>query len=280
MVTGKMSDLQQIIKWKNEMRAAFASIKSDPLNMNKMMDHIAVMSNVVDSLLTDKMMDSNMIHNAHMEALSVAEIPGRTGGSPRPQVHDTRPWKAIGPTIRPGGKVDLNDVPLCDIKMWSDTHFFQEKIIEYTGRPYNDAAHMNAELLKSHNAVVKPTDIVIWAGDVSFAGVTITNELLDQFNGYKILVVGNHDLDRHTGKLKMMNFDEIHTSLYFRDIVVTHHPWKSALPDGMWNVHGHLHNNVLDMERHVNVSVEMVDYVPMPLDQLLRESGYYGRGYP
>lgn len=270
-----MSDFAQIIKWKDEMRQAFASIKADPLNMNKMMAHIAIMSNIIDGMMTDKVITENMIHDAHMEALTVPEIAVRLGNGTRPQVHDVRPWKAIGPIIREGSKVDLASVDPKNIKMWSDTHFFQEKIIEYTNRPFKDAAEMNSQLIKNYNSEVKPTDIAIWGGDVSFAGVTITNELLDQCNGYKILVVGNHDLDRHTGKMKMMNFDEIHTSIYFNDIVVTHHPWKTALPAKLWNIHGHLHNNVLDMARHINVSVEMLDFKPKSLHALLEEHGYY-----
>lgn len=270
-----MSELAHIIEWKAQMRKSFQAIKANPLDMNRLMEHIATMSNAMTHMMDNLVVDKNLVHEAHMEALSVAEIVVRTGGTPRPQVHDTRPWKAIGPTIREGNKVDLSQVPFGDIKVWSDTHFFQEKIIEYTNRPFANVAEMNEGLLERYNAVVKPTDIVIWCGDISFAGVTITNELLNRFNGYKILVIGNHDLDRHTGKLKMMNFDEIHTSLLVDDIVFSHHPWKSALPSSMWNVHGHLHNNPLDMPRHVNVSVEVLNYQPRSLRQLLDSIGYY-----
>lgn len=270
-----MNNLAQLLEWKSAMRETFTQIQGDPLNINKLIEHVAKLSKVVDGMISTNISERKLVHQAHMDALRIPEISVRSS-TPRPQVHNTVPWEAIGPTIRSGSGIDLSQVPYDQILCWSDTHFFQQKIIEYTGRPFTDVGAMHEALIANYNSVVKPTDVVLWVGDISFAGVAATDVLLNQCNGYKILVVGNHDLDRHNGKLKMMAFDEIHTSLLIDNIVVTHHPWKEALPEGMWNVHGHLHNHVLGMDRHTNVCVEQLDYTPRTLQDLLTDSGYYG----
>lgn len=270
-----MSKLEQLLKFKHSLSDSFNAIKDSPMDFNKLMTHVGNLSFILDEIMADEIESKDLIFKAHMDVLSSDEIPMRDG-SIRPMVWDTRPWKALGRTIRKGNEVDLSQVPYYKIKCWSDQHFFQEKIIEYTKRPYVDAADMNAQMVANYNASVDEGDIVIWVGDVSFAGVEKTNELLRQCKkGYNIHVVGNHDLDRHTGKLKMMEFDEIHTSLFFDDLVFTHHPWKVNLPQHLWNVHGHIHNGVLPDKHHTNVSVEVVNFRPKRLDILLTETGYY-----
>lgn len=269
-----MNDLHKLIEMKQALRSGFKDIKDAPLNLDKLFAQVANISSTLEALLTEKLITEDHFFHAHMEMLGTDDIPMRDG-TLRPQVADRRPWRALGRTIRAGDKVNLEQVPYHKIKCWSDQHFFQEKIISYTNRPFVDAAQMNAEMVERYNAAVEDDDIVIWGGDVSFAGVTSTDVLLNQCKGYKILVVGNHDLDRRDGKLKMMAFDEIHTSLHFDDLIFTHHPWKNSLPAGLWNVHGHVHNKVLGLPRHTNMSCEVVNYAPRALNQLLHATGYY-----
>lgn len=272
-----MSDLNTLMSWKREMKGNFQSIKDDPLNINKLMEHVATLSTIVENLIDWRIQDGDLFHQAHMTMLTKPDIP-MNDGSLRPAVADIRPWKALGTTVKAGRSVNLSEISRHRIKFWSDTHFFQEKIIGYTNRPYANIAEMHERMVANFIANVSDTDIVIWVGDVSFAGVTTTNEILDRLPGYNILVVGNHDLDRHTGKLKMMNFKEIHTNLVFDEFVVTHHPWKQHLPSGMWNIHGHLHDSPLRFPRHISACVEMINYTPKSLQDMLdMASGYYDR---
>lgn len=269
-----MNNLNQLLRHQQDMVRSYTNIKNDPLDINKLMTHVGILSKVVDQLISDKIRDSNMVHESHMEVLAQHDVPNSKGVT-RPMVGNITPWRAAGAIVVPGEGVNLSEVPHDKIMVWSDQHFFHNNIIQYAKRPFVDIEDMHARLIAAYNAVVGPTDIVLWVGDVSFAGVIPTNELLKQCNGYNILVAGNHDFDNRTGKLRLMDFDEIHTSILFDNIVVTHHPWKAALPKELWNVHGHLHNTPFSADRHINVSVEMINYQPQPLDVLLKDAGYY-----
>ena len=132
---------------------------------------------------------------------------------------------------------------------------------------------MDQELIMNHNDFVKPSDLVIWVGDVAFANDTKANEILKQLHGDRILIVGNHDIDRK-GRLKKLDFNETHLLYTIDDhtspLVFTHYSMDNV-PIPWVNVHGHVHNSPHAMDdslQHINVSVEMLDYKPMRLDVL------------
>lgn len=268
-----MSDLENLLNMKRGLQDSFRAVKASPLDLDKLMAHVAKLSGVVDTLISDKMVKDRLIFEAHMEMLGAPDLP-KFDGTVGPAVANIKPWQALGPTVHAGAGVNLAEVSPHKLKFWSDTHFFQEKIIQYTNRPFANAEEMNEQMLEFYNANVDDDDIVVWVGDVSFGSPNKTNFLLDHCKGYKILVVGNHDIDRHSGKLKQYRFDEIHTSLQFQEFVVTHHPWKNHLPVQLINIHGHVHNHDIGMDRHINVSCEVVDYRPMSLAELLDRHGY------
>ena len=267
-----MSDLINLLNMKSAMRNSFRAVKASPLDLDKLMAHVAQLSKVVESLITDKMVKDRLIFDAHMEMLSAPDLP-KFDGTVGPAVANTKPWIELGATVLAGSGVNLAEVPPHKLKFWSDTHFYQEKIIQYTNRPFANAEEMNEKMCEYYNSEVEDDDVVVWVGDVSFGGTNKTNEFLDRFKGYKILVVGNHDIDRHTGKLKQFRFDEIHTSLQFDQFVVTHHPWKNHLPEQLINIHGHVHNHNLNLDGHINVSCEVVGYRPASLANLLANYG-------
>ena len=158
--------------------------------------------------------------------------------------------------------------------IWSDQHFFHKNIIAYSERPYADVLHMNYSLMMNHNKLVGKNDVVIWAGDVGFAADWKINRELRQYNGYKILVVGNHDLDH--SRMRLLEFDEIHVA-YELDLpeskcVITHYP-LTKVPDGMINIHGHehadpgkVHNEISN--QHINVCLELHQYAPISLTEI------------
>lgn len=154
--------------------------------------------------------------------------------------------------------------------LWADQHFFHNNIIKYCDRPYPTMELMNQCLIGNYNNVVKPDDVCIWVGDVGFAGDDKINETLAQLNGYKILVIGNHDF--HHGKVRNLNFHEIHLLYLIEDngaeIVLTHYPMDN-LPLKITNVHGHLHQKITGNDQHINVAVERIGYKPINLKEIL-----------
>ena len=76
----------------------------------------------------------------------------------------------------------------------SDLHFYHKNIIDFCSRPFENIEHMNAMLIKNWNSVVQPDDDVIIAGDFMFSSnLEYLENILNQLNGTKWLVLGNHD---------------------------------------------------------------------------------------
>lgn len=152
-----------------------------------------------------------------------------------------------------------------NIFVWSDQHFGHRNIIRYCDRPFEDQFEMNAHLILNYQRTVEENDICIFGGDVSMMNSNSTNELLARLPGYKILIVGNHDLKK--GEVLPYNFDEILPCLRYKEFLFTHYP-LTKVPEGYINVHGHIHNKPSPTERHRNVSVERINYTPRRLEEL------------
>lgn len=165
---------------------------------------------------------------------------------------------------------DIFDTPN-KVFIWSDTHFGHRNVIRFCDRPYADVEEMNQTLIDNHNNVVSPDDICIWGGDIGFMGDSECNNIIKKCNGYKILIIGNHDFKKK--KLRNLHaFDEIHLTYTLSyngiDMVISHYPMGN-LPKDVINIHGHVHNKVLDSCQHVNVCADYIDYRPMLFDDVL-----------
>lgn len=162
------------------------------------------------------------------------------------------------------------------IWVWSDQHFFHKNIISFSDRPFYSIEQMNEHLILNHNEYVGENDICIWGGDVGFGATGEINNLLERCNGYKILIVGNHDFNGK--KRRKLAFDETHLvySVDYPDVsmVFTHYPMFNV-PWPWVNIHGHLHafpNPVSDHDRHVNINCEVQEYRPKLLDEVAAQA--------
>jgi len=163
-------------------------------------------------------------------------------------------------------------------KVWvvSDHHFNHANIMKYANRKFSNVPEMNQFMIDQHNAVVKSDDVVILGGDVAFCATNKANDFLSQLNGYKILIIGNHDWERKTGKLKVYDVDEIHMSYFIEldgtDILITHVPFYSTVMmdnKNLKNIHGHIHDKKMNHPRYINMCVEHIDYQPVLLSELI-----------
>lgn len=194
----------------------------------------------------------------------------------RPKVRDLTPWKKIEPFIANGDEPRKLD-PYGDTKIyvWSDIHWGHANIIKYCNRPYPNRELMNQCLIGNYMNVVKPEDIVIFGGDIGFMKENQINDILTALPGYKIWIVGNHDLHRD-GKLYDLAFDERHLCFVVDvedhdmdfQLLFTHYPLDiSNVPEGCYNVHGHIHNNLITGNKHTNMCVEHTGYKPVLLKE-------------
>ena len=157
----------------------------------------------------------------------------------------------------------------------SDTHFYHYNIIKYCDRPFEDIETMNVKMIECWNSVVKEDDIVYFLGDFGFGDKEMLTNVCSQLNGRKIMLRGNHDLKRGKQSWKDIGFEVVSDkSIAFQeDIILTHEPIE--VDEDILNIHGHIHNVTLaenfNPNNHFCVSVEMIDYVPITLEQILRK---------
>src|SRR6185312_4486864 len=118
------------------------------------------------------------------------------------------------------------------------------------------------------NSVVRPQDKVYHLGDVVMPKAAIS--IVGRCNGHKRLVRGNHD--DHPIKLYLPYFEEIYATRLLDRMLLSHIPvHPDSIGKATANVHGHVHNSVPALHygpRYFNVSVEVIDYTPVSLEDL------------
>lgn len=123
----------------------------------------------------------------------------------------------------------------------TDTHWHHQMMLENNYRPID---HQEL-LMKRWKRDVKPEDIVIHLGDVTFKYGVIKAEL-EALPGKKILVLGNHD-EKPAEWWMTHGFDfsceELQLQYKGVDFVFTHIPQTIIWPVNSINVCGHWHNN-------------------------------------
>lgn len=148
----------------------------------------------------------------------------------------------------------------------SDTHFNHTNIIKYSGRPYDDVVAMNEALILNWNSVVDPEDIVFHLGDVGlFRHPSQAKEIVQQLNGKKILIYGNHDR-RKWDWINIGFMAAQRGPLKFNQYMFSHKPLiPSQNPHKLINIHGHIHEKDSMFPWQINISVERTNYTPVQL---------------
>jgi len=163
----------------------------------------------------------------------------------------------------------MGDYLMSKIFVISDTHFCHEKIIDYASRPFSSCAEMDSAIVKNWNSVVKDNDIVFHLGDIGFSRRSQLIEILKNLKGRKKLVKGNHDIFPDSFYLDngfewVSKYPIIVNDFY----ILSHAPvWLSPVMPYV-NIHGHIHQNKLEYDGYVNVSVEHINYTPILLDKI------------
>ena len=123
--------------------------------------------------------------------------------------------------------------------------------------------------------VVRPEDIVIHLGDVTWHVKDYLDNVVAKLPGKKILVRGNHD-EKSLMYYMKHGFDLAVDSLSMKyrglDILFTHEP--KIFHEHDINIHGHLHTNTLELSEPYSlyylISLENNGYTMTNLDALVR----------
>lgn len=139
-------------------------------------------------------------------------------------------------------------------------------------RPFTDQEQMIRHLVAQHNALVKPHDIVYVNGDVCYDKHPEFLRYVDAFNGWKVLIRGNHD--------RVISDKEF--SLYFNEIIpegegievdidgipcyITHYPTCGRID--RFNLVGHVHAAWKYQLNMLNIGIDANHFRPMNFDQV------------
>jgi calcineurin-like phosphoesterase family protein len=165
----------------------------------------------------------------------------------------------------------------------SDLHLGHSKILEFINpdgspvRPFSSLEEMHEALIDRWNKMVNTKDRIYILGDVAIPRSAL--KLLDQFNGSKVLVRGNHDIYRLQDYLPY--FHDIRGAFFREGLIYTHIPVHPCNLSGRYagNVHGHLHSHLVYTDdgqvdrRYFNSCLERNDFAPVPLEKI---KAYFG----
>ena len=174
---------------------------------------------------------------------------------------------------------------------YSDPHFGHKNIIEFSKRPFKDQFHMEEEFVQRYNRVIGKNDLVVWVGDCFFYHTDAEARLLlDQMNGYKVLVMGNHDVKNGKGFMARAGFDVVVEKEMFLQIGdrmcrVCHYPYWNHGKDDRYSdrrppkmkgevlIHGHTHSTQRRDGNSIHVGVDAWSYEPALMHEVAKLVG-------
>jgi calcineurin-like phosphoesterase family protein len=147
----------------------------------------------------------------------------------------------------------------------SDTHFGHTNMALKRG--FSSPEEMDEHIVQKWNSKVLKRDTVWILGDITMEKANY--EILTRLNGYKKVVLGNHDQPQHIPQL--LKYVNSVCGMYKKGgYIFTHCPiHESEVTRFHRNIHGHVHENSLDDYRYINVSCEVVDYTPKLIEELI-----------
>lgn len=155
----------------------------------------------------------------------------------------------------------------------ADTHFGDSNILNYENRPFKNISDMDRAMVNNWNGVVKSTDSVYIVGDFGAEGKE--GQILEQLNGKKFLIKGNHDIEsnhyyRKAGFLEVYDKPIILNEFW----IISHKPLYMNTNMPYANIFGHIHNSPLFKDfssHHYCVSVERINYTPILFENIIKK---------
>jgi len=171
-------------------------------------------------------------------------------------------------------------------KIWltADSHFGDKNILKYENRPFQDVDFtehgktdfMDNEIIRRWNSVVAKDDMVFHLGDVGAHNTEQMKKIINSLNGYKTLIMGNHDKDssRNTKWWRNVGFDEVSEyPIVIEDYIILRHEPPTYFNDAtpFFFIYGHVHST--DLYKTITkstacVCVERWDYSPVELARI------------
>lgn len=149
----------------------------------------------------------------------------------------------------------------------ADEHYGHINILKYCNRSFKDISHMDNEIIKRHNSLVKEKDTVFHLGDFTLKNADIANQYIARLNGKHIFLRGSHDnWDKKLPYILELKDGGIH-------IVMCHYAmrvWPRS-HYGSIQLYGHSHGKLEPIGRQYDVGVDNNDFYPVSLEKILKK---------
>lgn len=167
----------------------------------------------------------------------------------------------------------------------SDHHIGHDNIIRFCNRPFKDITDMNNHCIEMWNNTIGPEDEIYYLGDFSYK-ISKRNAkyFLQQLNGKKYMIKGNHDRTEYLNNFKNINliewWDYSHDLTYEHNgksynFSLSHYPHYPAGGSDTICLHGHVHGIYEHHGTHIHspnvldVGVDNVGYAPLSIVQII-----------
>lgn len=178
---------------------------------------------------------------------------------------------------------NTNKIP--KIFVTSDLHFCHDRAFVYEPRGFSNVEEMNQAIVERWNAVVQPEDIVYVLGDIMLNNNEEGIRLFNSLNGYKRIVLGNHDTATRQALYKeceKVESVELAAMLKYKGyhFFMTHYPCltsnleKESLKQSTLNLYGHTHqqtNFFQDIPYMYHVGMDSHDCTPVHIDKIIED---------
>lgn len=144
----------------------------------------------------------------------------------------------------------------------SDLHFGHENMAIKRG--FKNHFEHDEYIISQWNKIITKKDTVWILGDI-----TMEKDLyyfrLDQLNGIKKVVLGNHDMPQHVPEL-LKYVNKVCGMYDYKDLCLSHCPiHENEIGRYRKNYHGHIHENTYNDSRYINCCAEVLNYKPILL---------------
>ena len=152
--------------------------------------------------------------------------------------------------------------------MIADLHFGHQNIIKYCRPEFANVDEMDKTIIENWNNVVSPEDEVFVLGDLSLsADYDFVKSCIQQLNGKKSLILGNHD-NFTIEQYYSMGFDFVskYPIIYKGFYLLSHEPLFVTEMMPFMNIYGHVHDSAIYETRTSRgwcVCVERHNYYPV-----------------
>lgn len=149
----------------------------------------------------------------------------------------------------------------------SDLHIYHTNLNNNLRKMSNED-HWNLLKKNWNNKVKSPKDTVYILGDLTMDKPEYLH-YLNELNGIKILIGGNHDTKRICN---LFNGSVVMGCCEYKGYILSHIPvHKTETKRRRGNIHGHIHKYHLPNFKYINVCSDLNNYTPLTLDEIIKK---------